>query len=381
MCGSQSAERRSRRSTALNVFLSMLSVGAEPFMRPVTLLLRLLLTIMVSASLAFAQPAEQRPWLAEPMIWGVNGHPFTAYPNISFSQQLDDVERLGLRFYRANTRGDGSARDIDRMLPLIERRGMVLVPMISIDVDWRRDRPEAIRRRAFELARGMGIRYRGRIPIWSLGNELETYALLRPCETRDNGEQYPCDWGVAIGRYPDEYQRDRWNQVSAFLDGLSDGMKEGDPTALRVIGVSGWGRFGALERLSQDGVEWDITDWHDYEGMDEAIAARLARFGKPIWITEFHIDERGLTAEARAERLALRIASYQALRARYPIAGAFMYELYDEPYWGDTFEARMGLISLRRSRGGFWEVGPDHPAASAFIRAIAEARFAEAGRR
>lgn len=329
-------------------------------------------------STADAQTSAPRPWLHEPMIWGVNGHPFTAYPNISFEQQLRDVTRLGLRAYRANTHGDGSTEGIDRMLPLIEARGMTLVPMISIDVDWERDTPEEIYHRAFELARGMGVRYRGRIPYWSLGNELETYALLRPCETRDNGEQYPCDWGVAIGQHPDEYQRDRWNQVSAFLDGLSDGMKEGDPAALRVIGVSGWGRFGALERLRQDGVEWDITDWHDYEGIDETIAARLAAFGKPIWITEFHIDERGLTPEVRAERLAERIASYQALRARYPITGAFMYELYDEPYWGDTFEARMGLISLRETRGGFWAVGPDHPAAGAFMRAIASAEAEDA---
>lgn len=312
------------------------------------------------------------------MIWGVNGHPFTAYPNIAYARQLDDVERLGLRFYRANTQGDGSTAGIDRMLPLIEARGMTLVPMISIDVDWERDTPQEIYRRAFELARGMGVLYRGRIPYWSLGNELETYALLRPCETRDNGEPYPCEWGVAIGQHPDEYQRDRWNQVSAFLDGLSDGMKEGDPEALRVIGVAGWGRFGALERLRQDGVEWDITDWHDYEGIDESIAARLAAFGKPIWLTEFHVDEEGLTPDVRAARLAERIASYQALRARYPIAGAFMYELYDEPYWGDTFEARMGLISLRQTRGGFWEVGPDNPSAGAFIRAIAAARSADA---
>ncbi len=322
--------------------------------------------------------AGDRPWLEQPMIWGVNGHPFTAYPNIPFARQLDDVERLGLRHYRANTRGDGSIEGMDRLLPMIERRGMSLVPMISIDVDWEHDTPQVIYRRAYELARAMGVRYRGRIPIWSLGNELETYALLRPCETRDNGEQYPCDWGVAIGQHADEYQRDRWNQVSAFLDGLSDGMKDGDPAALRVIGVAGWGRFGALDRLRQDGVEWDITDWHDYEGIDETIAARLAGFGKPIWITEFHVDEQGLTPQVRAERLAQRIAEYQALRARYPITGAFMYELYDEPYWGDTFEARMGLISLQEERGGFWRVGPDNPAAGAFIRAIAEARAEEA---
>lgn len=308
------------------------------------------------------------------MVWGVNGHPFTAYPDISWGRQLDDTLRLGMRYYRINTRGDGSHEYMDILVPMAQARGMVIVPMIQPDVDWERDTPELIYERAFTLGRAMATRYRGRVPIWSLANEVEGHALLRPCESFDDGSPYPCSWGVSIGTTARDYHGGRWAQVSAMYRGLSEGVHAGDPDALRAIGVAGWGRFGAFERMALDGVDWDITVWHDYESVSEEAIARLAAFGRPIWLMEFNAGADSLSPEERARLVAERVANYQRLRALYPIAGAFFYELYDEPYWGDTFEARQGLITLRQNWRGFWDVGPDKPGAGALAAAIAAAR-------
>jgi hypothetical protein len=329
-------------------------------------------------SSAYAQPSPpQRPWLEEPMVWGVNGHPFTAYPNIPWGRQLDDTLRLGMQHYRVNTRGDGSHEYMDTLLPMAEARGVVILPMIQPEVDWVNDTPEAIYERAYALGRSMASRYRGRVPVWSLANEIEGHALLRPCERFDDGTPYPCEWGISIGATARDYHGGRWAQVSAVYRGLSEGVRAGDPEALRAIGVAGWGRFGAFERMHQDGIAWEITVWHDYEGVSEEAVARLTSFGRPIWLMEFNAGADSDSPAERARQVAERVAHYQRLRALYPIAGAFFYELYDEPYWGDTFEARQGLISLRMNWRGFWEVGPDKPGAGAISAAIAAARAVE----
>jgi hypothetical protein len=179
---------------------------------------------------------------------------------------------------------------------------------------------------------------------------------------------------LAIGERARDYHGGRWAQVSAIYRGLSEGVAAGDPQARRAIGSGGFGRFGMFERLQQDGIDWEITVWHDYEGVTEEVIARLTGFGRPIWLLEFNAGADTMSPAERAPLVAQRVAEYQRLRARYPIAAAFFYELYDEPYWGDTFEARQGLITLRQNWRGFWEVGPDKPGASAIAEAIAAAR-------
>lgn len=310
---------------------------------------------------------------ADDLIWGVNGHPFTAYPDIAWESQLDLVLALGMTHYRINTRGDGSRDYLAEFLPLAQARGVSVVPILYPDVDLDADSPQVLERRSFALAREMAGLYRGRMPVWELANELESYAILQPCEMRDDGTQYHCEWGPAGGVGADEYFGPRWEKVSAVLKGLSRGVAAGDPKALRAAGTAGWGHLGAFERLAADGVAWDITVWHDYEGVTEEYLGVLAGYGKPIWITEFNAGGGGFaTPEENAKQLLERIAYYRAMRTRFGVTAAFIYELLDEDYWGDTFEARMGLYELDGDAEAGWRVGAPKPAAAAVRAAIAD---------
>lgn len=304
------------------------------------------------------------------LIWGINGHPFTAYPGIPYETQLDLVASLGMTQYRVNTRGDGSVEGLERLLPLARARGITILPILYPDVDIENDSTERLYDASFKLAADMAQRFEGRVPVWELANELESHAIIQPCEMRDDGTQYPCEWGPAGGMTPLEYYGPRWKKVSAVFAGLSEGVASTGTSARRAIGTAGWGHLGAFERMKADGIDWDITVWHDYEGITEPFLQRLASYERQIWITEFNAGGGGFDTEANnARRLIERMAYYHVMAPRYRIEAAFIYELLDETYWGDTFEARMGLIRIA-SEGDTWRVGEPKPAAAAVKSAI-----------
>lgn len=322
---------------------------------------------LLAGGLAAALSAPVAGATRSDLVWGVNGHPFTAYPGIPLEQQLDLARELGMTSYRVN---GGGVADFERILPLAEARGITVLPILEVDGISESTPIDEIRRRAHAHGLAMSRHFRGRIPVWELGNELESVAIIQPCEIRDDGTKYPCEWGPAGGVGPLEYVGARWAGVSAVLSGLSTGVAEGDPKALRAMGTAGWGHLGAFERMAQDGLSWDISVWHDYEGVSEAYLAKIASYGKPIWITEFNAGGGGFaTPQENARQLAARIAYYRRMRERYRIEAAHVYELLDEPYWAD-FEAHMGLYTVKRDKARGWRVGPPKPAATAVKRAL-----------
>src|SRR6185437_14107278 len=118
--------------------------------------------------------------------------------------------------------------------------------------------------------------------------EFENYAIIKPCEMRDNGVRYSCFFGDAGGTDPLDYYGPRWAKVIAVLKGLTAGVHAADPTAMRAVGTAGWGHTGAFERMHKDGIAWEITVWHMYGQDPEWAFKKLVQYGKPIWITEFN---------------------------------------------------------------------------------------------
>jgi hypothetical protein len=310
-----------------------------------------------------AQQSNRNTYSSAPdIVWGVNGHPFTAYPNITMEAQLDAVTRLGMSHYRVNLRPDGSTRLLDQLIRIAEPRRITILPIIASPASLENDTPEQIYAKSFEIARSLSRRYAGRVKVWELGNEVENFAIIQPCEMRDDGTKYPCEWGPAGGVGPLEYFGPRWRKVSAMLHGMADGVHAGDPAALRAIGTAGWGHVGAFDRMAADGIPWEISVWHQYEFGQEDFLAKVASFGKPIWITEFNYSEGSRRGEGdQATALVAMMSRHREVRAAYRIEAVFIYELFDEPYW-TGIESQMGLARLVQDSRGFWNVGADKPA-------------------
>lgn len=304
------------------------------------------------------------------IAWGVNGHPLVSYPGVSWEDQVRLVAETGATQYRIDVRSDHAPADLARLADIGDAHGVDILPVLTPTIDLDNTSTDEIYRRSYDFAFSFGKALGGRIPVWELGNEMENYAILQPCEMRDDGTQYPCEWGPASGDGVLHYHGERWSKVSAALDGMSDGMRAADPGAIRAMGTAGWGHTHAFDRMAQDGIEWDISVWHHYGDPDSSWAFdHLSTFGKPIWITEFNGEaETGGAVQTSDVRAKMRW--YQANSQKYDIQAAHFYELLDESYW-TGYESVMGLYRLEKQPNGGWALGAAKPVHQTFKAEVA----------
>jgi hypothetical protein len=314
-------------------------------------------TLHMAACIAFTAILGAATARAEP-LWGVNGHPFNAYPGVSFDQQLAYMHDLGLKSYRVNISELKSAPALGELTAKAEALGIAILPVITPPFDLKTMPPEELRSRSRELAFGLVSQFKGKIRVWELGNEMENHAIIQPCEMQDDGKQYNCAWGPAGGVGALDYYGPRWQKVSAVLKGLSEGAMEADPTALKAMGTAGWGHLGAYERMKQDGIQWDISAWHMYGEDPEWAFKALSAYGKPIWVTEMNHPLGSQKGEPdQADGLVRWMGRLKELSAQYKVEAVHLYELMDETYWAPDFEAVMGLVRLDKAPNGGWQPG------------------------
>jgi hypothetical protein len=298
------------------------------------------------------------------LLWGVNGHPIVAYPGVPFERQLDFLKDLGLKSYRVNVTSADNANELAALVDAGKARGIEILPVITpAGVSMDKDSPQDLYEKSRKLAIALGTRFKNDIRVWELGNEMENYAIIQPCEKRDDGTQYPCAWGPAGGTGALDYYGPRWVKVSAVLKGLSEGMTEVDPGIRKAIGTAGWGHTGAFARMKQDGISWDISVWHMYGEDPEWAFREISGYGKPIWVTEFNNPYGSQRGERQqADGIKQTMTRLRELSAKYKVEAAHIYELLDETYWAPSFEANMGLVRLTAAPEGKWRAGEPKPA-------------------
>jgi hypothetical protein len=324
---------------------------------------------------------------ASAMIWGVNGHAVWYYPGATLDQQMSMVRDLGMTYYRVDVHPNGVAADdlnVANNLALVvaaaKRHGVSILVTITPKVGEIDNETEAsYYKKSYNAARSLVLRFKNDVHVWELDNEVERYAMVRPCETLDNGYVWHCDWGDIGGTNPGDYISARYNRLRGDIRGLSDGIASADATARRIVNVSAGFHYGFLQRLINDGVKFEIIGPHwystygDIQDPNNNIAKPLAALGKPIWITEFNRGYGSYHGQEAAQGFVIgQMATEFCYIAKiYNIQAAFVYELLDESYYGDTFEAFMGLINLVKDKGGNWVYGPYKPAFSAIKTATA----------
>ena len=293
------------------------------------------------------------------MLWGVNGHPFTAYPGISAAEQIETLADAGLRSYRVDVSSLDQMDQLANLIRVAQIRNVQILPVLIPPADLKAQPEDVLYRDAFEFAKQYLVRFGSDIPVWELGNEMENFAIIQPCELRDDGTIYPCEWGPAGGVGKLEYFGLRYQKVAAVLRGLSEGARAGNPVARRAIGTAGWGHIGFFSRLRDSGIAWDISVWHLYGQDPEWAFNKLAEFQKPIWVTEFNypLGSSKDGEDKQAAGLQTIMARLRELSQRYRVEAAFIYELLDEAYWAPSYEASMGLVHSKPESGNQWSLG------------------------
>ncbi len=118
--------------------------------------------------------------------------------------------------------------------------------------------------------------------------------------------------------------------------------------------------------MKQDGIDWDISVWHMYGEDPEWAFKELARYGHPIWVTEFNNPLGSQRSdEQQADGLRQAMMRLRELHLKYKVEAAHVYELLDETYWAPNFEAYMGLVKLVAKSDGGWAIGEPKPAYAA----------------
>jgi hypothetical protein len=287
------------------------------------------MSFRLAAIVASLLAAASTPASAD-LLWGVNGHPIVSYPGIPIEKQLDFIRDLGLKSYRVNVSADDEADSLARLVDAAKTRGIEILPVMTPSLDLDKENPDQLYGQARKLAVSFGTRFKNDIRVWELGNELENYAIIKPCEKRDDGSQYPCAWGPAGGTGALDYYGPRWVKVSAVLKGLSDGMTAVDPGIRKALGTAGWGHIGAFARMKQDGIAWDISVWHMYGEDPEWAFREIAGYGKPIWVTEFNNPYGSQRSERQqADGLKQTMTRLRELQGKYKVEAAHIYELLD----------------------------------------------------
>lgn len=322
---------------------------------------------------------------AEPFHWGINGHPLTQPPyiNIPIATQLDLVSELGVGWYRFDVPAgilnspEGLAR-FDDLVKEAETRKIQLLPVLfsTPGPGSKGVTPEQIHAAAFAIAKGIVRRYKNEISHWELNNELDIYAMIQKGEILRSGKLW--NLGSPGGSDPEAYEEGRYQNAKADILGLYEGVKAADPKALTIVNTGGWIHYGFIERLvNEDHVPFDILSWHWYSEMGDITKVKgslnlveyLKRYHKPLWITETNLRDGNHKEKEQAEYMTKDVAK---MGANAGIQGLFIYELLDEPYFGENNgESHFGLVAVTKDRQGKWQVSRRKPAFEAYQSVVA----------
>lgn len=308
-------------------------------------------------------------------FWGVNGHitwnwsNATPYFKANWAFACLRMLELGCRIYRnayawtedattgAITGSDGNTF-VDFITNFAQPCGIQVHPVLMATYSHPSLTTEQ-KAYDFGFARGVeaATKLRGLVPWYELGNELEVWGLT-------SGQ----------GNWWQDYTNSKFIIQRGMLCGLRAGIKSVD-TVTPIMSPGGtWMHTGFYDNLllgrGPDGstgnqkLDWDLTSWHwyvnnwagndDIEVMSDQggfnLLAKLASWGKPIYITECGVVASKYSNDETQIRQAMTgnylLGRFWSVREKYNIKHVSLYQLFDAAAQGVTGdEMAFGLLS------------------------------------
>lgn len=299
---------------------------------------------------------------------GVAGHALVpgAYTQLPLERQIALLHALGLRTYRINVNPSHTNKfaRLSHLLDLAQRSGIRILPVVILPPQQYSDEASAYRA-ARQAVGTMARQFNGRISVWEIGNEYDLYCVKKRTD----------------GSSPSDYDTKRFKVVRGLIQGMLAGLHEGSPASRSIVETTQRNRTvldtGFLERLTNDGVAFDIVGYHFYSNTGQvpmaanganALQVLHVEFQKPIWITEFDKQasspEIGPNADPVGQAAALTTAldDITGQADRYDVIGADVYELLDQP----EILSQPG-VNPAQAQFGIFTAGGDYTAAATAV--------------
>ncbi|WP_052339221.1 carbohydrate binding domain-containing protein [Gorillibacterium massiliense] len=270
-------------------------------------------------------------------FWGVTGHPnrTAAYPGAQIPDTLDKINGLGAQIYRIEQSpylsGAGwNYTDLDNAVNQAYAKGLKLYLVLNeyftlADADLK------------QMAHDVADRYKGKISYYQIDNEPDDATIYKP-----SGYD---------GSSPAHYDPAKYDPLLPKWKAISEGLRDGDPNAKRVINI-GYLHTGFLDKVLSDGLQWDVNalDWYsdmDSNGDMVTVLKDIQDNYPQNELLVAELDTRNgtqtLTEQQQADYIQAKAneAYYSSLLPE--IRGFFVYELLDEDTLAGT-EAYYGLV-------------------------------------
>lgn len=299
-----------------------------------------------------SEPAELPAVRADSFIFGINGHPLTQaaywFDDQTIEEQFDYLDSLRIHWYRVDMMPDANGMLTPRIWELMQtaaHRGIDVLPVIT-NRPHSGQTPARAYEEAFRIGKGFALRYGRLFSHVEAGNELEGWPLW-------SGSR-----GSADGSDLAHYNVDTLAVVTAWLRGLTRGIRAGAPNLRIIIDSGGWHHWAFFEALRRDTVDYDIAGYHWYSEMGDINAPvaggksaldHLYDLGKDIWITE--IGRRATIPDDPRDQSSWIYKYARDFYAFSRVKAFFVYELYEQhAYLADDdpsndIEALYGLIA------------------------------------
>jgi hypothetical protein len=317
---------------------------------------------------------------ANDIVWGVNGHPLTGWPYMkpeALEDQFDYLDSLRVSSYRIDLYVDTLNNDVrpgdisfEKLLDIAGHHHIAILPVFDDKPDTTA-RPvlqgiEVNYRAGYRLGNVFATRYGSRVTHIEAGNELDYVSLLDRMDGSDLSK----------------YDSTRLVWTTAFLRGMTRGIRDGAPAVEIIIDAGGSNHYAFFSALQRDSVDYDIIGVHWYSGPRDidtpidggmSVLDHLAAFHKDIWITEadrmhgsFGEDE----SDNQSSWITKYVGDYQEIEQ---IKAFFVYELYDDANVDDDGQSHYGLIECPADPSHCIGMKAPKPAFDAYRYGIEEA--------
>jgi hypothetical protein len=323
-----------------------------------------LLIIVGAAALAVGGYFGYQKWFGQgPFLWGVTVRPHAVgnWNKNNWDKQTDHAKDLGINAARITWQYDASYKNKtnpiafhDNLYETLKEKGMT--PLWVVEPQPNKQITDYYKE-GYDNGLAIASRYKGKVKYYQMMNEGGAQTIKSP---------------TSNGQKTSDYDEAKYAIVREYMKGLSAGIKKGDSSAVRIITIS-WTHTGYLDKLAQDGIQYDWIglDWYHWMGpiqdskLDNGtmFVDKLKSYNKPLVFMEVNAWPKVGTVDVAAQSDFIQKTADWAWNNRKTakVRGFFVFELTDNVNVASDNGEHFGLVEatvVNAKKKDFDIVGP-----------------------